>query len=286
VTDFSCTVIEDSLHPWAESRLTTLELLLPRPFLVDFNTYRQFSRNSESSRAKPPERRLEELDRGGMYVPTFGSRTTGMGQGVLVPQVQAEAQDIWRWMADMTATGVQMLIDLGVDKSHANRPLEAYVWQRIVATSDAWENFIAQRTQGGAAPEMETIAHMVDDALLRSDPRQLSAGEWHLPYVTTTERCLNRADVNLLLSARRCARISFDSVRKPEDQFQAITKANILKADGHMSPFEHQATAQRRVRDLLRRHKLRGNFTGPWVQHRKLLPYEANFADHLRSQEA
>ncbi len=63
------------------SRLCSIEVEFPRPYLPEFNTHTRFSRNSASSRARPTLKTLASvLDR--PYVPnSFGSNKSGMQAG-------------------------------------------------------------------------------------------------------------------------------------------------------------------------------------------------------------
>jgi hypothetical protein len=69
-------VICDSI--FQGSRLTSVEVEFPRPYLAEFNTHTRFSRNSASSRAMPVWKRLlAVLER--PYVPnSFGANKPGM----------------------------------------------------------------------------------------------------------------------------------------------------------------------------------------------------------------
>ena len=286
---YEAKVIADSLHPGRVSRLTTFEVVMPRWMLPDFNTHCRVQRNSESSRAKPPEKRIQEL-RADMYVPVFGSRVKGMGQGDdLTPAVQDEAQTIWRNAGEFAATMAGMLNELGADKSHVNRLLEPFVWQRVVATADEWENFLALRDHPDATPEFQTLARMMREARDQSEPRRLTRGEWHLPYVTAEEYF---AAVNgyvtwpelIYRSVGRTAAISFDRALAQEDPLKSKNRARMLQESGHMSPFAHQARPATNVERYLKRH-LRGSFVGPWTMLRKTIPNEGRFDLILKERE-
>ena len=285
---YECLVVADSLHPNGRDRLTTLELVLPRPFLAELNTHRDFSRNSESSRAKPPERRLEEMQRD-LWVPTFGSRVKGMGQGDLPDTLQAEAQDVWRRASYAAAGYARHLLEIGVDKSHINRLLEPFLWQRVLVTTDKWENFLALRMHEDAAPEMQIIARMVDCTLQTSTPRPLEENvngvyEPHAPYCTPAERTdflegLVARSRYLRWSAGRCFTVSYDNTRNAESGDVSYERAERGDESGHMSPFEHQAWPMTGLRN--RRRKYRGNLRGSWVQFRKVLIHEDRFDKKL-----
>jgi hypothetical protein len=128
-------------------------------------------------------------------------------------------------------------------------------------------------------------------------------GDWHLPLVTkppTDTHWTNRDEVNDLTAVGfdpvkvcvgRCAAVSYErqDATTPE---KASAICDKLRADGHMSPFEHALRPMtRRELSLFRQDDLEwngrewvltrkgsrhflGNVEG-WVQFRKLLPGEA-----------
>lgn len=188
---------------------------------------------------------------------------------------------------------------LNVHKQLAGRGLEAYMWHTVIITATEWDNFIGLRVHPDAQGEIATSARLTEIALDTSTPRQLKAGEWHLPLVDPGEFS-NEFDA-IRASAARCAAVSYNrhETKNPQKEYE---RYNDLRNGGHMSPLEHQATpfdesdwliveAQKAVtRDLLAVHALGkhyskhlentdflGNFRG-WVQHRKQVPYEQDFS--------
>ncbi len=90
----SAKVICDSIH--RGSRLVSIEVEFPRPYLAEFNTHRVFSRNSASSRAIPVWKRLKYLlER--PYVPnSFGANKSGMQAGAeLSTNDRERTKDNW-----------------------------------------------------------------------------------------------------------------------------------------------------------------------------------------------
>ncbi len=75
----SAKIVADS--SFEGSRLVSIEIEFPRPFLAEFNTHCRFSRNSASSRAIPVwKRMIALLER--PYVPnSFGVNKGGMQAG-------------------------------------------------------------------------------------------------------------------------------------------------------------------------------------------------------------
>ncbi|MBX4200160.1 FAD-dependent thymidylate synthase [Candidatus Parcubacteria bacterium] len=75
-TSISAEVVADSFHN--RSRLTTFEVVMPRFLLPEFNTHRDFSRNSASSRAIPVWKRLKEVLEKPFVPLQFGKNKAGM----------------------------------------------------------------------------------------------------------------------------------------------------------------------------------------------------------------
>ena len=256
-------VLADSISP-AGVRLTTLETRFPRFILPELNTHRLFSRNSASSRAIPPEKIIEAVEREPFVPETFGRRVKGMGVGEDLPSDDQErARLAWKWHLKCSIQAANMLIDLDCDKSRINRLLEPHMWHTCIITSTEWQNFFGLRAPDSgtwqrdfpAQPEMQIIAIKMRDALWESEPQQLQEGWWHLPGATASELaalCEARDNGNawaleMLLSdlrlacSRRLARVSFDKHAETELLSVSITKAGELKVNGHFSPFEHIA---------------------------------------------
>lgn len=241
------------------------------------------SRNSESSRAVPPEKRLS-IVAADPFTPTFGSRVRGMGQGELHIEAQAEAVKIWRKAARQAEASASRLNELGVDKSHVNRLLEPFIYHRAIVTATTWSNFLKLRCPPGDQPdadfpaqvEFQEIALRVRAALRESEPRLLKNDEWATPLVSD-EECeeISREEdrgvipyrAALMISAARCARSSYRKHLEDETFKDSLTRATRLIKQGHWSPLEHQGSPTTSVVQS-------GNFLG-FIQHRKLYPGES-----------
>src|SRR5262245_16764965 len=128
--DFNATTLADHITP-AGVRVTTMEVTFPRPFLAELNTHRlisrdgyeqELSRNSASSRAIPTEHNIARV-REHPYIPTtFNHRVKGMGVGdEFDADLTEQCRRVWvRGMHHATTTA-DMLNELGLDKSRANR---------------------------------------------------------------------------------------------------------------------------------------------------------------------
>jgi thymidylate synthase ThyX len=135
------------------------------------------------------------------------------------------------------------------------------MWITIVASATDWGNFFALRTADDAQPEIRELARRMAVAYYTTQPEEVPAGYWHLPYVLPDERStLHIVDLKKTSTAR-VARVSYlthGGVRDPAEDFRLHDQ---LLASGHWSPFEHLASA-------LTKNTWHGNFQG-WLQYRK-----------------
>ena len=247
------------------------------------------SRNSASSRAIPVEKRIAEVLRDPFIPEAFAANKRGMQAGDLLDAFDNETvRNVWLRGRDAMAGVAQFFVDYDVHKQWANRPLELFAFHTVVVSSCYWDNWDALRISSMAQPEIATIAKMAYEARKASTPRELSVGDWHLPYVQDDELATRDFDKLVKVSTARCARVSYLTQNNIRDHAEDIKLYERLAAPGHMSPFEHPA----RVgswgplaegwpedadipRGVYNAEKLAGNFSPPWIQHRKELPGEA-----------
>ena len=296
---YEAKVLADSISP-AGHRVTTLQVTFPRLILAEFNTHRVLSRNSASSRAIPVERRLEQILESPFVPEAFGKNQRGMQAGeTLGDDDNARARDRWLEAAGDAVRHARYLAEVGVHKQHANRVAETYAWHTVIVTSTEWANWDALRVSRLAQPEMFKIAGMMREVRQASLPLAVNYGDWHLPFVRGTLGAVNAEEHDLRVRGLdpvkvcvgRCAAVSYErhDATTPEKASAIFDK---LRADGHMSPFEHalRPMTDRELKLFMQedlqwngrewvlgpqqiRHFL-GNVEG-WVQCRKLLPGEA-----------
>lgn len=292
---YQATVLADSISPEGV-RLTTLWVTFPRFILAEVNTHRMLSRNSNSSRAIPPERQIEAV-RTNPFVPeTFNTRVKGMGVGEALGSAdQRYAEDLWHRAAANACSAAEQLLALDVDKSRINRLLEPFLWHSAVITATEWSNFFALRDSPQAQPEFQITARLMREAMAESVPREVLEGQWHLPGLTTNERVdvygQRRWDEGKRVSAGRLARwTSYGHEGDYEPVQDAIVRCDRLISSLHLSPLEHQARPMT-VEDIEGENALDvmvgmgtgdareigqhfvGNLRG-WVQFRKEIPRE------------
>jgi thymidylate synthase ThyX len=258
----SAKILADSIY---ETRVTTMEVVMHRFVLAEFNTHRVFSRNSASSRAIPFEKQLNRVLEDPAIPMVWASEKPGMQGGDEIPEgEQSRAFAYWMQARNQAANEAKRLHDLGVHKSIVNRLLEPFMWHTVVVTSTEWENFFNQRCSPLAQPEMRAAAEAMRDALEVSTPRALMPGEWHLPYIQEVEYSMTDIDTLTKLSAARCARVSYKTFDGTVDRNADLALYEKLVSQGHWSPLEHVC----RPHDMVGRKQI-GNLE-KWTQLRHI----------------
>lgn len=299
-------VILDSVSP-AGKRIVTVEARYWRAIHAEIMTHRDRARNAASSRAIPFIR-FSKDDRmpvanctysyiqNDYFLPEFiGAEQKGMQSGGELPEPQrSEALEIIDELRQTALASCLKLHDLGVHKSIINRYLEPWSYITVVMTATEWKNFFRLRVHPKAEKHFNKIASQIKDAIDASVPQEVTAGDWHLPYIRPEDREEVRESLGSLnlervpvgedaerqvqvlkrVSAARCARLSYlthEGVRSLDADLALFRSLIHPKLENdrdddviHASPLEHVAFACGRNNGRARS----GPFTG-WVQFRK-----------------
>lgn len=266
---------------WGPPDVATLEVVCHRFVLAEFNTHRDFSRNSASSRAIPFKKQLEKVMTDPAIPLSFPAEQRGMQGGDELPERdRIAAEQMWRVARNQAAASASALADLGVHKSVVNRLLEPFMWHTIVVTSNRWENFFKQRCSPLAQPEIRAAAEAMRAALEASEPEVLDEGWWHRPYMdedTVMEITAEHPqDVAIeycnSVSAMRCARVSYltqNGVRDWREDLDGFRR--LVAADPpHWSPLEHVCRPKHGDEYMM---QSLGNLPG-WIQLRHIVSGE------------
>lgn len=248
-------ILADSISSVSsKARITSYELEYHRYIHAEFMTHRVFSKNAASSRAIPAAKLLQLVRDEPMLPIHLGMNQGGMSANQELPaDVQIRILELWEELGGLIADKVEALAQLGLHKQVVNRPLEAMLPIKVVATGTEHLNFFELRDSQYAQPEFQVLARKMREARDASTPRELKPGEWHLPYITDHDRdwvakgtCSIEWDVEQTLcwlSAARCARTTHAlggmTTKSAEEE---IAKGRELFTLKHMSPFEHIAT--------------------------------------------
>lgn len=292
-------MIADSISGFGQ-RITTMQLRYPRFIHAEFMTHRVFSRNASSSRAIPVAKIIEDIQKDPAIPVHWGANQPGMqareelnAEGKLIASLH------WLDAMDKVILEVKELTKLGLHKQVANRLLEPWSHINVVVTATSFANFFALRCHPDAQPEIKQLAETMEHAMLLSQPRLLSPGEWHLPYADDSETYTaamrygqhgritrdmpGREEINGVLrkvSTGRCARVSYlthDGRPTTVEEDVDLHNKLVVAVPLHASPAEHQATPDEGIQSGFKIQWLHpqdhGNFVG-WRQYRKMLPGE------------
>lgn len=259
-------VVCDSSNPLDGTRLTTLELNYPLIIHPEFMTHRVFSRNAASARAIPTKKIIQQVVEH-PFVPTrWPIEQRGMTPAGF-REVDDEARALWLSGRDAAVEMATRLMNKGVHKQIATRPLIPYMYIRVLVTATEWDNFFALRIGDNVQYEMQLLAQEMGSALYRSQPIERYL---HLPYAPEGNRpdgAADDANWAFYVSAGRCARVSYLTHDGKNDPSRDYELGQRLKKEGHMSPFEHVALVGTPGTYY-------GNFKS-WKQFRKSLPNES-----------
>lgn len=247
----SAKMIADSISPDGV-RICTIECVLWRPLLAELNTYRDFSRNGASSRARSIKKTLQEVLEDTAIPTEFRREHIGMSGGDLLEGDElADAIDAVLELRDDALRGARRLIELGVHKSIVNRYIEPFMWHTHVITATNWDNFLEQRLalledgRKGSDPMMYDLAVAVKHELDISMPNPLRYQQWHMPYITDDDWALSPVEDLKKISVARCAGTSYLTQGvQGRDHVKDLALFERLRTakPPHWSPFEHVAT--------------------------------------------
>lgn len=253
----SAKIIAHSKAPNGEE-LITMEIELHRFILPEFNTHRSFSRNFQSSRAVPIEKMIEQVRNDPAMPVHWGKNQTGMvaenelddlvwfGDGVVGAYTKEETWKDAAWNAALIA---EAMSNAGYHKQLVNRLLEPFMKTKgvVTATRMAYEAFFKLRCHYAAQPEIKLLAERMQKTLVKSKPKELQYGDYHLPYVNSdVDEMLTEEAVKISCSCN--AQVSYrrldDSLAKALKVYDMLN----LPVNGvypedppHFSPTEHIA---------------------------------------------
>ena len=246
---YSTRILKDSLAPCGK-RLTTWELTYPRFVHSELLTHRMFSRSSASSRAIPTEKLLARIREDPAVPLWWGKNQSGMqANEELSESDRRTAQIFWLEARDQMLAAVENLGKMGLHKQLANRLIEPWMFITVLVSATEYSNWFHLRNHKAAQPEIAWVARDMWTRFHDSVPRELKAGEWHLPlFDEATELSLVNGSVAEAkkISTGRCARVSYlthEGVRdiaKDVELHDKLCSGPTTGEPGHWSPFEHE----------------------------------------------
>ena len=240
---------------WSEAAtgddVVTFLLEYPRWIHPQMMAHRMAARNAQSSRAVPTSKLIKWLDENGPVKPiAWGSNKPGMVAGEpLLGYAAMQCSHRWRLAYEAARNAVLFMTHAGCHKQVANRLLEPFTTIKVVLTMQShWiDHFLGLRLEHDAQPEIQALAQEMCRAMgefsTAGGIQTLNESDWHLPFVTDTEREMYKTEEDLLMlrkaSAARCARASylnFDGDRCLQKDVELYDR---LSKDKHYSPLEH-----------------------------------------------
>lgn len=236
-------VICDSVNEVNNSRITTLQIRIPRIILAEFNTHRCMARSFASSRAIPSRILRKEVLENPFLPIYWGASQKGMSASTELTGFRKGLARFGWIAASKFAVGCHWLMEkAGLHKQTCNRIIEPWLSVTGVITSTEWDNFFRLRISEFAQPEMRLLAEKIKAAIDASTPRVLKENEPHLPYIDEEERKKLTKEECLKVSVARCCRASYNNMlgkkSNPEEDIALFERAT---SRCHWSPCEHQA---------------------------------------------
>jgi thymidylate synthase ThyX len=247
-------IVADSLNLQGD-RLTTFIVTFPRIILAEFNTHRMFSRNSASSRAIPFDKMVKSVQENPFIPIAWQKNHKGMqGTEYHTDKLNIEAKEgEWLIARNYAVNQAKQLNSMDVTKQLCNRLLEPFMWHTVIITSgkEGLQNFFNLRNHEAAEIHIQELAKRMLEVYNESTPKQLQAGEYHIPYGDTIN-VLGDTDfkedvlTKIQIATAKCARVSYTVVgeeSKEPNYENDIKLHDRLVESGHWSPFEHCAKA-------------------------------------------
>lgn len=265
-------ILADSISNCNEKRLTSFLVTYPRVILPEVNTHKIISKNSESSRAVPPDKKAVQIISHPWNPIAYMKKNPGMQGGERL--AEAEFQKVKKIVDEAVYAAVNAAIDLyslDLSKQYANRFQETFGFVSTILTGTEWENFFTLRCSEYAQPEFDELAGLMLEAFVASTPRKLEDSEWHAPF---TDQLCDREEVErlmadhywgtvkeymlpgcaigpdflfqtgrLLVSASRCGRLSYARHKGEFSLAADIEKGLEHLQNKHSSTMEHQGRA-------------------------------------------
>jgi thymidylate synthase ThyX len=148
-------IVADSLSPQGH-RLTTLEVVMPRYILAEFNTHRILSKNSASSRAIPFNKMVKNVQENPFIPYAWQIDHKGMqGSNYFTDEEQISEHRLqWLEARNIAIQVAENMNHVGnVTKQLCNRLLEPFMYHKVLVSGTEWENFFNLR-----CPQYEYIA--------------------------------------------------------------------------------------------------------------------------------
>ena len=136
-----------------------------------------------------------------------------------------------------------------IKKFSSRKEVTEFLKEKGIDTSNWSEEKWLSLNKGQAEIHIMDLAEKIWDAVNESTPKQLNAGQWHIPMISDLESLKLSTDDQIKLSVGRAANTSYTVVGDGKELTleQAIKIHNKCKELNHSSVFEHCARAMSEV---------------------------------------
>ena len=227
-------------------RVITIEATNPKFIDAECEKHGNLRSNSSSSRAIPTDRLLKQV-REDPYLPEDvrlnqrGMQGDNKIKDVLKSMFHSHLFDLADHVSNEVVNYSKIL---EIHKQHVNRYIEPFTVQCKVITAnyEDWMSMLKLRLAEDADPNIQEWARNIQSAILESESTLLKYDEWHLPYVTSSQRQQFTDEECRCISVSRCASVSYYKQGVDKTIEEDIKKTEMLANSGHWSCFEHQLT--------------------------------------------
>ncbi len=245
-TGSTALIIEHSINP-AGVQLVTWQLRYQRFIHSELLTHRVFSRNASSSRAIPVMKMLTQVWNDPAGPIHWGANQPGMQANQQLTGIRLRlAKHLFYGAGKVMCMFAYTMTKIGLHKQVANRILEPWQYIHVIVTATELDNFFKLRDHPAAQPEFQDLAKKMQTSLKESKPNLLDVGQWHLPYITKSERAKYSVELLKKMSTARNARVSYLTHEGKVSVQEKDIKLHDDLVDAspiHASPTEHIACA-------------------------------------------
>ena len=281
-------IIADSISNG--NRITSYLLTVPQIIVKELLRHRMFSFSSSSMRAIPFNKVLEDIRENMFVPLAFQSHHSGMqGSEYLMGEESEKAKQQWIESGLRACEEAERLYNLGVTKQLCSRIIEPFGYAKILVTATEFSNFFELRcpkyevstgaidreyfksrkdllnkfpnhiieeidwlyiNKSQAEIHIQALAESMWDAMNESIPKQLQAGEWHIPFFDQYIESFLKSNDNiqtqesiLKICTARAARLSYNNFEGEINYQKDIELHDRLLESKHTSPMEHCARA-------------------------------------------
>jgi hypothetical protein len=207
-----------------------------------------FSRNTRSSRACPTNKLIKEVLDSPAKPIFWGANKQGMQPGkectnkVNRVGLKIPREEAWDLIAKSVAKWAESFYEAGYHKEIVNRLIEPFLMTHTIISFTEISNFLKLRLHEHAQADIRLLANLINKEINKTKPISLLPGQWHLPYITETEKNDFSLSELKLISTARIARVSYTPYEGKIDIDKDIQLGRKLIRDKHMSPTESIAT--------------------------------------------